>query len=163
MNISLKSFSEIPFELQMESRKWRNSKEVTKYFKINYISKEQHQSWLESLKEPNPKSIAFVIMKDNIPIGVTYFHSINYNKKTADWGIYIYSKNLRGQGIGNIVLSKCIIYAKKTLKLTNLYLDVLIDNYRAIKLYEKMGFNCVSGEENYTAVNPIFLRYELKL
>ncbi len=140
MNIELKPFNDIPYELQMETRNWRNSKEVKKYFKISNITVEMHKKWLESLKETNPKNIAFVINKDNRPIGVTYFHSVNYSQKQADWGIYIYNEELRGQGIGEVVLTKCIEYAKEILNLNKLFLDVLKSNHRAIKLYEKLGF-----------------------
>lgn len=153
MNIFLVSFLDIPYDLQMKTLEWRNSEHVTKYFKIPHITKEQHQKWLACLHNNPPSTIAFMIMNGSEPVGVTYFHSINYVSKEADWGIYIYDEKCRGKGIGNIALADCIKYAKNNLKLSRLYLDVKESNSRAINLYEKHGFKKVSTEE----VN--FLRY----
>lgn len=157
MEISLVSFLDVPYELQLKTRDWRNSEAVAKYFKIPYISEEQHKKWLENLKKENPSSIAFIINKDSVPIGVTYFHTINYENKIADWGIYIYDENARGLGIGKIVLSDCLKFAKYSLNLSAVYLDVLKNNNRAIKLYESLGFKYIDSN------NENFLRYINKL
>lgn len=150
MHISLISFLNIPYEVQLETRNWRNSEHVAKYFKISHISEEQHKNWLKSLNNNNPTNIAFIISKDDNFIGVTYFHSIDYEKKEADWGIYIYEQNLRGCGIGKIVLEECLQYAKNILNMSFVYLDVLKKNNRAIKLYEKLGFERInSDDKNY--------------
>ena len=156
-SITLVSFLHIPYDLQMKTRKWRNSENVTKYFKIPSISVEQHKKWLASLHKEKPTSIAFMIYKGSQPIGVTYFHSIDYDQKTADWGIYIYYQKERGLGIGKIVIEKCMEYAKETLKLSIVYLDVLCDNFRAIHLYEKVGFKQIQSDDLK------FLRYHKSL
>ena len=110
--IKLKNFKEIPYELQLETRKWRNSSNVAKFFKIPFIEKETHANWLKSLHNEKPNNIAFIIEYNNKPIGVTYFHSIDYKNKTCDWGIYIYEQELRGKHIGDKVLKQCISYAQ---------------------------------------------------
>lgn len=157
MNISLVSFLEIPHRLQMETRHWRNSESVAKYFRIPHITEEQHKNWLEKLKEEQPGTIAFVIEKDSDYIGVTYFHSISYERKTADWGIYIHRSDMRGQGIGKAVLARCLQYAKETLKMEVVSLDVRAENLRAISVYEQLGFERVISNE------PHFYRYAKKL
>ena len=156
MKLTLKSFKDIPYELQMETRYWRNSKNVTKYFRIPYISEDCHKKWLESLNKSKPQNIAFIIMNDNEPIGVAYFHSIDYIKKKADWGMYIYKENFRGKGVGFFVLTECIDFAKNNLKLFTLYLDVLKSNIAAIKLYQKCGFKEMWADD-------LFYRYFLQL
>ena len=153
MNISLVSFLDVPYDLQMKTREWRNSEQVTKYFRIPHITEEQHKKWLASLHNNPPSTIAFMIMDDAEPVGVTYFHAINYDAKEADWGIYIYDEKYRGKGIGNIALADCIKYAKENLKLSRLYLDVKESNHRAINLYEKQGFKKIGTED------ANFLRY----
>ena len=83
MNISLVSFLDVPYDLQMKTREWRNSEQVTKYFRIPHITEEQHKKWLASLHNNPPSTIAFMIMDDAEPVGVTYFHSINYDAKVT--------------------------------------------------------------------------------
>ena len=157
MTVRLASFVDIPYEIQLKTREWRNSENVTKYFKIKHIDTETHKKWLQSLTMDNPKNIAFLIMYNEHPVGVTYFHSIDYEKKEADWGIYIYDSNLRGVGIGKNTLENCLEYARNRLTVSTVYLDVLKDNYRAISLYEKMGFVRIDSDDD------VFLRYKNNL
>jgi len=155
--IELIPFSEVEYDLQLKTRLWRNSKQVTPYFKIKEIDEETHKKWLQSLKNENPRNVAFLIVYDSVHVGVTYFHSIDYEKKCADWGMYIYLEDYKGKGIGTQVLEQCIAYAKNVLKMKCLYLDVLATNKRAVHLYKKCGFQFIGQEENN------FLRYKLDL
>lgn len=157
MKFKLVSFLELPISLQMETRNWRNSKNVAPFFKIKYIPENVHIKWLESLRQIEPEAIAFAIKCDENYVGVTYFHHINRRKKVADWGIYIYDKNYHGQGIGKKSLLNCIDYARRKLNLERLYLDVLKDNLNAKKLYENCGFKIVDIVDDY------YLRYVLIL
>ena len=156
-SINLISFIDIPYDLQMKTRNWRNSKNITKYFKIPHITMEQHKKWLLSLHKEKPTNVALMIYKNNKPIGVTYFHSINYTQKNADWGIYIYYKREQSIGIGKVVIQKCMKYAQEVLKLSTIYLDVLNDNFRAIRLYEGADFKQIQSND------VEFLRYMKRL
>ena len=156
-DVKLENFLNIDYELQMETRNWRNSENVSKYFKIPYIEENVHKKWLDSLKDKQPANIAYIIMYKNTPIGVTYFHSIDYEKKFCDWGIYIYNEINRGIGIGNKTLKKCINIAKE-LGMKYIFLDVLSNNTKAKTLYENNGFQlCTTSQEDK------FLRYEKKI
>ena len=152
----LKNFKEIPYELQLETLNWRNSPNVAKFFKIPYIEKETHEKWLRSLHNEQPNNIAFIIEYNKKPIGVTYFHSIDYKNRTFDWGIYIYEQELRGKHIGDKVLKQCIAYAQN-LNMKEIYLDVLSSNTQAIKLYTKNNFKSISKTVNN------FVRYKREL
>lgn len=50
MKIKLIIFLDIPYEVQLETRDWRNSEEVTKYCKNSYIDEDVHKKWLLSLQ-----------------------------------------------------------------------------------------------------------------
>lgn len=154
--IKLKNFKEIPYEIQLETRNWRNSEQVAAFFKIPYIEKEVHNMWLLRLHDKNPNTIAFIIEYQNKPIGVTYFHSINYKNRICDWGIYIHKQEYRGKNIGDKVLKQCIAFAQK-LNIKEIYLDVLSSNTQAINLYTKNNFKKISKDENN------FLRYKRDL
>ena len=156
-DIQLEDFRNIDYELQMETRNWRNSENVAKYFKIPYIEENIHKQWLDSLQKKQPTNIAYIIKYQNNPIGVTYFHSIDYEKKTCDWGIYIYNESYRGMGIGDKTLKKCTNIAKE-LEMKYIFLDVLSTNTKAKILYENNGFKlCKIPKDDK------FLRYEKEL
>ena len=156
-DIQLEDFRNIDYELQMETRNWRNSENVAKYFKIPYIEENVHKQWLDSLQKKQPTNIAYIIKYQNNPIGVTYFHSIDYEKKTCDWGIYIYNESYRGMGIGDKTLKKCTNIAKE-LEMKYIFLDVLSTNTKAKILYENNGFKlCKIPKDDK------FLRYEKEL
>lgn len=157
MNLELINFIDVPYELQLETRNWRNAADVSKFFKLKLISEETHKKWLKSLTEKFPLSIAFIIYVNSIAVGVTYFHSIDYKNKQADWGIYIYNTNYRGQGVGHKVLNNCIEYATKELRLKNLFLDVNKFNTHAINLYKSFDFKICCNED------AEFLRYQKDL
>ena len=152
--VKLINFLDLPYDVQLQTRNWRNSEEISKWFKIPYIKKEIHQKWLESLKIFNPTNIAFCIKYNNSLIGVTYFHSINYDDKSADWGIYIKDLCYRGKHLGSSVLKESLKYAKNVLKLNKIYLDVKSTNYIAISVYEKNGFKRIQNLSD-----DIFYRY----
>ena len=145
--IKLINFLDIPFETQLKTRDWRNSEEVKKWFKIPYIEENTHKNWLVSLKEDFAKNIAFIISCNEKYVGVTYFHSIDYKRKEAEWGIYIHDSSTRGFGIGKIALKQCLEYAKNN-GFQKLYLSVLNSNKRAKALYESFGFKFLYSEES---------------
>ena len=91
----------------------------------------------EKINAKNPTNVAFIIKCNNEYVGMTYFRNIS---DSADWGIYIFKSNSRGLGIGAYVLSEAITFAKYKLGLKKIFLEVLKDNIRAIKLYEKYFF-----------------------
>lgn len=141
MNVSLQNFIDAPRSLQLESRDWRNSPQVSSFFRIPNIDEATHVRWLQSLLCSPPRVIAFFIQCDSIPVGVTYFSRICYAKKRGDWGIYIKDDAYRGRGVGRIALKSCILYAKDVLGLSRVELDVLPTNLRAISMYKACGFS----------------------
>lgn len=140
MRLELINFNEIPFETQLHTLEWRNSESVSEFFKIKQIDEKTHRKWLLSLKQNSPLNIAFIIKVNSSYVGVTYFHSIDYEKRQCDWGIYIYDNSNRGKGLGSIVLKEILKYAARELNMNKVFLDVKFDNAHAIKLYEKYGF-----------------------
>lgn len=146
--LELVNFLNVSYEEQFSTLHWRNSEHVSKYFQIKNIDEKTHRNWLEKLKEQSPKTIAFFIKSNEKLIGVTYFHSIDYEKQEADWGIYIYEESFRGKGIGTKTLSSCLEYAKDTLDINTIFLEVLEHNFAAKAVYEKMGFELLAKNDN---------------
>lgn len=140
MKVQLVNFLEKEASLQVETLSWRNAPHVARYFQIQAIDMATHLNWLQKLKELPPTTVAFFIEVNQKSVGVTYFHSIDYETQSADWGIYLHDENTRGRGIGKEALRLSLAYAQTTLQLRRVYLEVLSDNLVAKHLYEQVGF-----------------------
>ncbi|MDR0295929.1 MAG: GNAT family N-acetyltransferase [Prevotellaceae bacterium] len=146
--VELINFLDTLYEKQLATLTWRNAEQVAKYFQIKYIEEKIHKNWLAKLAMPNPKAIAFFIRINGQDIGVTYFHSIDHEKKQTDWGIYIYDETMRRKGVGKEALSECLRYAENVLKLNMVFLEILESNVAAKSLYEKFGFKLIWQKGN---------------
>lgn len=122
--------------------KWRNSKQVKKYFLMQEdLTKEQHEYWLKNIVNTG-KAIQFIIVdKESMnDVGTIYVRNIDKTDKNGEYGIYIGDTSCRGKGLGYFSSLLICDYCFKELKLHKLYLRVLKDNKRAISLYKKIGF-----------------------
>ena len=147
MNIEFVNILDVDEDLIEQVRKWRNSKNVSKYmYTDHYISKEEHRRWIEKLKtRKNAK--AWIIRYENKPIGLVSLSDIDYKNKTTDWGFYIADESIRGKGIGTIALQKLISIVFDEMKLNKMHTIVFNNNIVAIKLYEKLGFTKVGKRQ----------------
>lgn len=144
----LVNFLTQPISAQIATLEWRNSPQVARWFQIKNISLDVHKKWCEALKITPPRTIAFFIEYDASFIGVTYFSSVDWSAKSADWGIYVYSESLRGCGIGSEVLRQSLDYAKKIMGMDMIFLEVLSCNTSAIQMYERVGFTLLHEKQD---------------
>ncbi len=84
----------------------------------------------------------FSIMKTpgDRPIGFVTINGINETMGVAEIGIAIMDKAFRGRGYGTEALRLAARYAFGRLNLSLLGLTVFLTNYRAIRVYERIGF-----------------------
>ena len=61
MIVKLVSFLELPYELCLNVRLWRNSPQVAEFSKNKVITEEEHRKWLENMKLDKPKHLALMI------------------------------------------------------------------------------------------------------
>ena len=107
--------------------------------------KERFLRWLQILTLPylnSGKTLTFsIIMSDNgKAIGFVSVKGISEAKSSAEIGIGIMEKDYHGQGYGTEVLNLVVQYAFSKLGLALLGLTVFPSNQRAIRAYEKVGF-----------------------
>jgi len=83
-------------------------------------------------------------------------------------GIMVH-RNYQGKGIGRALLEKVIDLADNWLMLVRLELAVFVDNERAIKLYESLGFQ-IEGRKRFASIRNgkyddeyLMARYNYKL
>lgn len=141
MNIGLRELSKTDLA---EINKWRNDHDVIDLLGNNflYIAKEVDEVWYENYllsREKNKRLIIYDIETGLIigSIQLTNIHAIN---RTAEYSIMIGNKAYWGRGVGVIASKQILHYGFKDLNLNRIYLTVLKNNERAIRLYQKLGF-----------------------
>jgi RimJ/RimL family protein N-acetyltransferase len=92
--------------------------------------------------EPRHSSLPFVIyeLATMRPIGVTDLRHINYQRRTAEFGVAIGEKDYWGKGYGTEAVTLVLDYAFSVLGLHNVMLDTNSFNERAIRCYRRVGF-----------------------
>jgi RimJ/RimL family protein N-acetyltransferase len=75
-----------------------------------------------------------------VHIGSCGFHHIDHRSRAGELGIVIGAPDYRGQGYGTDAVQTLTAFGFYTLNLNRIYLRVFADNARAIRCYEKVGF-----------------------
>jgi len=115
--------------------------------------KDRFIDFCQVLTLPNLKdseSIVFSITDttNNKPVGYVSIKGIDRVEGLAEIGIAIMDKEYRGKGYGVEALRQAVNYAFNELGLTLLGLTVFPSNKRAIKTYEKVGFQKIELLKN---------------
>ena len=130
-----------PFDKEVLSLSfhWLNDPEIQYMTHGKPVEKEMQLEWYATL--PSRKDfLIYSIRYRNLPIGVMGLKNLK-NGEAEYWG-YLGNKDYWGKGIGNWMMQQIInVAANKSLH--RIYLRVLPDNKRAIKLYEKFGFKLI--------------------
>ena len=112
-------------------------REVNKVFDNNFLSPE----FVDKEFKNNPFAHFIVYEKDDIIMGYLYY-SLIYDRIEINQ-IEVLDKE-RNKGIGTSLLEYLVLNNK-----LNITLEVRIDNYIAIKLYEKFDFKKVAIRKGY--------------
>lgn len=137
---------------------WRNSQEVKQFFIYQEeITKEDHLNWLKNKVETG-KVVQFIIVEKETenPIGSVYMQDIDHIHKKAEYGILIGSTAKTGKGYGTLAAKLMIQYAFEEMKLHKVYLRVIEGNERAIKSYEKAGFEKEALLRDDVCINGVY-------
>jgi RimJ/RimL family protein N-acetyltransferase len=120
---------------------WLNDNEVTKYLETHYMTIDKLYEYV-SKNIDNKNCILFGIFdtKNNEHIGNIKLEPINYSEGYTELGIMIGNKNYWGKNIGYDSIKLMMKYCFNILKLNEIQLGVHVENKRAIKLYQKLGF-----------------------
>ncbi len=122
--------------------KWRNSRHVMENFLIRTpLTREIHENWLQNTIAAG-KAIQYIIhcRESGRDIGSQYFHHMDPEKRSAEYGIFIGDPEATGKGYGTEVLRLALDNARDNLHLKQVTLKVLFDNTRARGIYERAGF-----------------------
>ncbi len=142
---------DIPYMLE-----WMQDKDIAKQFQQDMQSKTPQDvlDYIEkSEKDDTLTNFAIVDEKDEY-LGTITLKNIDNINKNAEYAIALRKKAI-GQGVAHFATTGILEYAFLKLNLNRVYLNVLSDNLRAIKFYEKFGFSfegefkahlCLKGE-----------------
>ncbi|MCF6142091.1 GNAT family N-acetyltransferase [Flavobacterium sp. K77] len=119
---------------------WRNDEEIWKYtgsrpnLEITY---DIERDWIvKVITEKISKRFAIIV--DGVYVG--NIQLTNLTKQDAQYHIFIGDKNYWGKGIAQLATFQILTYARETLQLNEVYLQVNVDNAAAVRVYEKSGF-----------------------
>lgn len=106
------------------------------------VAKQQAESDIQKLIESNEDSFYFHIrtIKDDRLIGFVTLFNLEWNNQTARLAIGIGDSQNRSKGYGTEALSLILNYGFNELNLYKINLDVISYNRRALKAYQRAGF-----------------------
>ncbi|ACA44019.1 GNAT family N-acetyltransferase [Clostridium botulinum] len=114
---------------------------------------EQSKEFIQSLGSNDHLLVAEIKEEDEKKVVGVIGLNINSNprtKHTASLGMMVH-KAYQGNGIGKKLMSEILDLADTWLMLVRIELGVFTDNEKAIKLYEKFGFE-IEGTKKYAAI-----------
>lgn len=118
-----------------------NDKSVTSTMRISLrsFSLDECKDYILNSNKDD-KNIDFAITdEDDNWVGTISLKNIDYIKKEAEYAI-ITSKDVHGKGYSQKATKEILEYAFNELKLDKVYLYVSVNNIRANKFYQKVGF-----------------------
>ena len=135
--IQLKKITKSDLKLLIE---WRNSNKIflynTQYFLLNL---KMQMEWFNSLQNDSSRKM-FMILHENVKIGICGLIDIDYKNKNANIAIIIGKTQLHTKGLGTMALSNLLNYGFKELGLHRIGADVIEYNKTSIRLFKKSKF-----------------------
>lgn len=135
--IQLKKITKSDLKLLIE---WRNSNKIflynTQYFLLNL---KMQMDWFNSLQNDSSRKM-FMILHENVKIGICGLIDIDYKNKNANIAIIIGKTQLHTKGLGTMALSNLLNYGFKEIGLHRIGADVIEYNKTSIRLFEKSKF-----------------------
>jgi RimJ/RimL family protein N-acetyltransferase len=103
-------------------------------------SQAQTREWaIERSTKPNGLLFIIADKLTDVCIGYLQFVEIELIERKAKFGICL-EKDPQREGLGRELLSLALNYLHNNFAIRKMYLEVLEENSRAIKCYEKLGF-----------------------
>jgi diamine N-acetyltransferase len=123
---------------------WHNQEDISDLYSGHPfpVNIEMERKWLEKVITSNFPTTVFGIeySENKILIGITLLKDINMINRTAEYAIYIGDEQYRGKGLSLEATLETLKFGFNKLGVNRIYLKVLEENNKAIKLYQKTGF-----------------------
>jgi UDP-4-amino-4,6-dideoxy-N-acetyl-beta-L-altrosamine N-acetyltransferase len=123
---------------------WHNSDELYRYLGSprRFVSREGELQWLKArcTSTTDEVNLAICLAEDGRHIGNIYLREIDWISRRGVLHVFIGDPSCRSKGYGTSAIKLILDYAFMDLNLERIMLEVLKDNERATKCYERMGF-----------------------
>lgn len=124
------------------SRDWVNDPETARgLLRVLPVSQLEQQAWYEAVSR-DPARMVWAALAGPIHVGNCGLYHIDFLHRRAEAWFLIGEAARRGQGLGREMASLLLAYGFTDLGLNKVYLHVGVDNARARRLYETLGFVC---------------------
>lgn len=121
--------------------RWFNDPEVRQYLAMYMpMSMAEEEKWFERQLEDQDNRIFAIETEDGVHIGNIGLHSFDWKNRKALLGIVIGEKEYWGKGYGSDAVRTLLGFAFGEMNLHRVYLTVYDYNERAIRCYERCGF-----------------------
>lgn len=124
--------------------RWRNDPELIAWLtnQFRYIGPQVDQQWFAHYQQNRDRAVrlAIVAQPNAQFVGTVQVTQVDARNQQAEFSILLGEKRYWSRGIGKLATRGILRHAFRDLNLHRLYLHVLPDNHRAIRLYETVGF-----------------------
>lgn len=137
MNIAIRKFQkkDIPYKVR-----WINDESNNKYLHYDLpLREDKTLQWFKTL-EGRTDRVDYTITFNEEPAGLIGLLNIDLKDKKAEYYICLGEEKFKGKGIANFATDLLIKTAHQQTGLKLIYLYTEVDNIRAQKLFEKIGF-----------------------
>ena len=143
---------------------WMSDPEYKKYFKFTSSKQsiDNARSFIKNsitmqkeYKKDNSRrvSLHWAVVDDNDDyLGTISLKNIDRVTNDSEYAISL-SSDSYGKGIATMATNKLLAYAFESIGVQKIYLNVLADNERAIRFYEKIGFIPEKDSQNYQLID----------
>jgi RimJ/RimL family protein N-acetyltransferase len=123
------------------------------------INLEMEKEWYDKITRSNIPITVFGIelVDEKRLIGLSFLKNINFIHRKAEFAIFIGDEKVRGKGYSKDATIQTLKFGFLELGLNRIFLNVLITNDKAIRLYENIGFVKEGVIRNSTFKRGIFL------
>jgi UDP-4-amino-4,6-dideoxy-N-acetyl-beta-L-altrosamine N-acetyltransferase len=126
-------------------RGWRNHPEVVKFMDFQeFITPGMQRRWFQSIN--NSQNYYFVVEFQGKSLGVTNFKDIDYQKKTAEAGVF-YPPEHTVSDVPFRASLAILDFGFEQLELKSIDAHILKDNKRAIRYNKALGFTKLPDQE----------------
>jgi len=148
-------------------RNWRNDPKISQYMDFReYITPEMQLNWFNKINNEN--NYYFIVKYNNEEIGLVNIKDIDYNKKCAETGIFIYEDKYLNSDVGIRAALCNIDFAFEYLNLDYIPGHIMADNKRAIRFNKAFGCLLAENQEGlekqlYILTKERYYQYRGKL